>query len=138
MVSKRYIQFSKAKFEYELVRIKQSCEMQGWHCVTALVEYDMGMTSWEYIYAFPTRNINVKIVIYSSVDMRTGKVRDKGNDAVRVVYRITNSKGEVYYKHIKKHLRIDTLFNNLETTIWNADCDCFNIKMDDNDCLRYK
>jgi hypothetical protein len=76
--------------------------------------------TWEYIYEVSTRNPSVKIIIFSSVDKRTEKTRDNGDDRVRLIMRWTNRKGEHVYKRLARHNRIDTLFNNVKSTLLNA------------------
>jgi replicative superfamily II helicase len=40
----------------------------------------------EYVYAMGTKNENVDVRVYSTVDIRTNQTRDKGADAIRVVF----------------------------------------------------
>ena len=42
--------------------------------------------SKEIIYSIGTSNENINIRVYSTVDIRTGQTRDKGKDAIRVVF----------------------------------------------------
>ena len=42
--------------------------------------------SKEIIYSIGTSNQNINIRIYSTVDIRTGQTRDKGKDAIRIVF----------------------------------------------------
>lgn len=131
---KRYMQFSKKKFEFELINIRKACHLYGWEEVSEQIDEENSneMKSWEYIYAFPTRNKNVKILIYSSIDKRTDMCREHGSDAVRLVYRWEAEDG-IWYRSIGKHLRINTLFENLEVSVWNAECDCFEVTKTDDE-----
>lgn len=105
--------FTKAKFEYELSRIRRENNLSCWKDVTN--EFS---NSLEYIYSIPLEIGGLSILIFSSVDVRTDTTRDNGSDAVRVVYRWKTKNGDLY-KHISKHTRIDTLFLNLEKSIMN-------------------
>ena len=105
--------FTKAKFEYELSRIRRENNLSCWKDVTN--EFP---NSLEYIYSIPLEIGGLSILIFSSVDVRTDTTRDNGSDAVRVVYRWKTKNGDLY-KHISKHTRIDTLFLNLEKSIMN-------------------
>lgn len=105
--------FTKAKFEYELSRIRRENNLSCWKDVTN--EFP---DSLEYIYSIPLEIGGLSILIFSSVDVRTDTTRDNGSDAVRVVYRWKTKNGDLY-KHISKHTRIDTLFLNLEKSIMN-------------------
>ena len=40
----------------------------------------------EFVYQIDTKNENVNVRIYSTVDKRSGQTRDKGADAIRIVY----------------------------------------------------
>lgn len=105
--------FSKAKFEYELSRIRRENNLDCWKDVT--FEYP---NSWEYIYSIPLNVGGLSILIFSSVDIVSGFTRDIGSDAVRVVYRWKTKNG-ILYHHVSTHKRIDTLFLNLEKSIMN-------------------
>lgn len=106
--------FTKAKFEYELSRIRRENNLPCWKNVT-----DEFPDSLEYIYSFPLDGIGgLSILIFSSVDVRTDATRDNGSDAVRIVYRWITKNGDLY-RHISKHTRIDTLFLNIEKSIMN-------------------
>jgi len=88
-----------------------------------------GNKTWEKIFAISTKNKAVDIIVYSSIDMRTHEVREKGGDAVRLVM-AWHTKNGTFYKHIAKHLRIKTLFDNLKETILTTQANVFalNIK----------
>lgn len=130
-----YKTFSKAQFESELKYIVAKNRLGVWNFaeITAEVAEHAARANqrpipiYEYIYKVPTKSPVVDLLVYSSVDRNTGKTRDYGSDAVRVVMRWTFAKkhpdGSVIvhrlYRKIHKHLRIDTLFANLEATIMN-------------------
>lgn len=126
----RFKTYTKAQFERELIIIRAENKLKGWRDVTEELEAETGETYWEHVYCFPTYNKDLDILIYSSVDRRTGVTREKGSDAVRVIYRL-REEGEVFYRKIHKHLRIDTLFENLDVTIHNANFDCWEVVKED-------
>lgn len=112
-----FIRYSRKQFERELIRIRTSNYLLSWSEITQTFNQKHGEPeSLEYIYSFPTKNRSVQILIFSSVDTRTGRNRDKDTDAVRVIYEWGTRKGLIY-KKIRKHLRINTLFTNLERTV---------------------
>jgi hypothetical protein len=75
--------------------------------------------TWEHIYEVTTKNPSVKIIIFSSVDMRTGCTRENGTDRVRIVMQWTTKNG-VVYKRIARHNRLATLFENVKSTLLNV------------------
>lgn len=117
-----YKRYSKKQFEYFLRGL--------------LIENKLGFLSdvtnqhksWEYIYEVTTRNRAVSIIIFSSVDMRTNKTRDNGNDRVRIIMRWKTKKGDVY-KRIARHNRLETLFDNVKSTLLNLNV--FNLNYED-------
>lgn len=111
-----YRVFSKAQFEYELKGILARNRLGVWNFAEITSEISSIIPINEYVYSLPTRNPSVQIILFSSVDSRTGKTREKGSDAVRVVLRWKTRSGNVY-KRIGKHLRVETLFANMERTI---------------------
>ncbi len=112
-----FIKYSQNKFERELIRIRINNGLLSWKEITESFNQKHGEPiSLEHIYSFPTRNRFVQIVIFSSVDTRNHQSRNKNTDAVRVIYEWSTRKGPIY-KRIDKHLRINTLFINLEKTI---------------------
>jgi hypothetical protein len=70
----------------------------------------------ERVYCIPTYNRAVTIIVYSSVDIRTNKVREHGADRVRVVYRWKTRNGMLYRKGAW-HNRVEGLFSNLCETV---------------------
>lgn len=82
--------------------------------------------TWEYMYKISTKNKSVDVIVFSSVDIRTGKTRKKGSDCVRLVLR-WNTKNGYIYKKLAKHYRLDTLIQNMEKTIKHAHDNVFNL-----------
>jgi hypothetical protein len=82
--------------------------------------------TWEHVYKISTKNKSVDIIVFSSVDVRTGKTREKGTDCVRLVLRWTTKYGEIY-KKLGKHYRLETLFDNMEKTVREAQNSVFNL-----------
>ena len=115
MSKKLYQAYSKAKFEYQLRGISWKVRSKGILDVTEDLKRN-GITVKEHVYLMQTHRDNVAILIYSSLDVRTGRTRENGTDAVRVVVTVKTPQGR-YYKAVKKHLRLQTLFDNLEKTL---------------------
>lgn len=82
--------------------------------------------TWERIYEIPTQNKAVSIVVFSSVDLRTNQTREKGKDAVRIVLKWKTKNGDMY-KRVAKHLRIETLFDNLKRSLKEAKSQIFKL-----------
>lgn len=108
--------YSKKKFEYELSRIRKENGIGGWIDITERVAELSDGEIYEYVYAIPTNINKLNVVIYSSVDFETDVTREIGSDAVRVIL-LWETKNGILVNHVKKHLRIETLFSNLERTI---------------------
>jgi len=115
---KTYIQFSKKQFERMLWMIKSDLSLNCYikDVTDEFQEFDQ-TPIWEIIYAIPTYHPRIRLLVFSSIDRHTNKVRSKGQDAVRFVTESTLSTGEKRYTHIKKHLRIQTLDQNMKATI---------------------
>lgn len=113
-----YKKFSKAKFEFELCRIKKAYPnlIYGWKNVTEELNNISKIEHHEYVYRLICQGF-VNVLIYSSVDVRTDCTRDIGSDAVRLVLQKRNYNGSSSYCHLKKHLRVETLFDNIEKTL---------------------
>lgn len=105
-----YINFSQKKFEYELKKILIENKLGFLTNITD--QYESG----EQIYCISTKNKSVSIILFSSMSLKTSSVRKKGEDAVRIVIKWTTKNG-VVYKRVCKHLRINTLFDNIEKTL---------------------
>jgi len=72
-----FVTITKAEFEEMLTAINPAMD---------LVSGNEDMKCWEYVYEMPTPKANVGVRIYSTVDKRSGHTRDKGEDAIRVVF----------------------------------------------------
>lgn len=118
-----YKSYSKKQFEYFLRGVLIENRLGFMNDVTA-----SSKNSWEYIYEITTRNRAVTLIVFSSVDMRTNKTRDNGLDRVRIVMRWKTKNGD-RFKRVARHNRLDTLFNNVKSTL--LDSNCFNLKWND-------
>lgn len=117
----RYYQFSRKHFEFGMREFLISKKLGFMQEITEQYLSE-GNETWERIYTVSTKNKSVDILIFSSVDMRTNHVREHGDDAVRLVLRWKTKNG-YRYKKLAKHLRITTMFQNIEKTIAKAqDC----------------
>jgi hypothetical protein len=123
---RQYYQFGKKHFEFNVREFLITNKLGFLKDITEQYIVDGGNT-WERIYTISTTNKSVEIMVFSSIDMRTNFVRDNGEDAVRLVLRWKTKNGYVY-KKLAKHLRINTLFNNMHKTIQNAQNSVFNLK----------
>lgn len=115
MTKKLYKSYTKKQFEYLLRGVAWKVRSKGMLDVTEDLQRN-GVTINEHVYLLKTHRENVAILIYSSVDVGTAKTRDNGADAVRVVVTVKTAQGR-YYKAVKKHLRLETLFDNLHKTL---------------------
>ena len=122
---RKYYKYSKKQFEYEMRNLLIKYKMGFFSEITD--EYiKEGNSTWERIYKITTKNPSVDILLFSSIDIRTDKVRDHAQDAVRLVLRWKTKNGYVY-KRIAKHLRIGTLFDNIHKSIKKAQEQVFNL-----------
>ena len=122
---KKYFRFHRNQFEYYLNAISITYGLNRFVDVTdELNEEDY---IGERVYKIPTKNKSVDFIIYSAVDVKTDRMREKDNDAVRIVMRWKTKNGYMY-KSISKHLRIKTLFVNIRKSILNASCEIFDLK----------
>ena len=128
-MTKQYKRYTKAQFERELILIRQEGKLRGWGDITQQLESESRQALWEFVYCFPTYNKDLDLVVYSSVDRRSGATREKGSDAVRVIYRLRVG-GSVWYKKLKKHYRLETLFKNLQSTLIEGNKDCYKLTRD--------
>ena len=122
----RYVQFTKKQFESTMLKISEAYHLAFPYDVTKEVEKTANMKIEEYVYALPTKNPSVKILIYSSVSRKTNAMRNNGSDAVRVVMKWTTKNGD-RYKFLAKHLRIKTLFVNIRKTLVAANENIFSL-----------
>jgi hypothetical protein len=116
----QYRQYSKAKFDYEL----RSLLIRNRAGFVTEIEHG---ESWEHIYQITTKNPAINIIMFTSIDKRTGKTRNNGADRVRLVMAWTNRSGQTSYKRLARHNRIHTLFSNIESTLLNAKV--FNVEL---------
>ncbi len=86
-----------------------------------------GNQTFEKIYKLKSKNPAVEVLLYSSIDVNENSVRNRGNDAVRVVLCWNTKKGK-RYKRVAKHYRLETLFKNLENTLLGLREEVFNLK----------
>lgn len=115
-MKKQYVSFSKKKFEYELFQMKKKLKFSTYLNITDDLIRNNIHTK-EYVYLIRTGRKDTNILIYSSVDTRIDRMRELGTDAVRVVLVRKRSDGERFYKKVKTHQRINTLFNNLTKSV---------------------
>jgi hypothetical protein len=111
----KYYKFSKKHFEFELKGILIKNKLGFMEDITEQWREE-GNVTWERIYKISTKNKSLDIIMFSSVDINTNSVRDIGSDAVRIILAWKTKNGTVY-KHIAKHLRITTLFDNIKKTL---------------------
>lgn len=121
---KRFYQYGKKHFEFELRRLLFKNKIGSMEEITE--EFLKESYTEECIYKIKTKNPSVSIIVFSSVDVKTNFTRDLGADAVRIVMEWKTKNGFVY-KKIGKHLRIDTLFNNVEKSLLKAKAEIFNL-----------
>jgi len=124
-MSSKYYQFSEKHFIYELKGILIRNKAGFMEDITDEWIKE-GNEIWERVYKISTRNKSVDIILFSSVDMRTHKVRENGGDAVRVILRWRTKNGN-FYKRVAKHYRLNTLFKNLEETLLTTKENVFNL-----------
>ena len=121
---KRFYQYGKKHFEFELRRLLFKNKMGSMEEITE--DFSRENYTEERIYKIKTKNPSVSIIVFSSVDIKTNFTRDIGADAVRIVLEWKTKNGFVY-KKVGKHLRIDTLFNNVEKSLLKAKNEIFNL-----------
>jgi hypothetical protein len=121
-----YYRFSKEHFEYKLKDMLFKHNAGFMEDITWNWRKE-GNVTWERIYKISTKNRAVDIIVFSSIDISTGRARDVGGDAVRLVLRWKTTNGNLY-KRLAKHYRVDTLFDNLKETVLDAQANVFNLK----------
>lgn len=124
--------YSLSKYiEYNLENIyidfeKEIIKELSWFFGDITEDFKKENDTWERIYEIPTQNKAVSIVVFSSVDLRTNPTREKGKDAVRIVLKWKTKNGDMY-KRVAKHLRIETLFDNLKRSLKEAKSQIFKL-----------
>lgn len=121
---KSYYKFSQKHFEYGVREFLIKNKLGFMSEITE--EFQKENVTKERIYKITTKNPSVDIIVFSSVDVRTKSVRDHSADAVRLVLRWKTKNGYVY-KKLAKHLRIETLFNNMKKSVEKAQCVVFKL-----------
>lgn len=114
----KYKQYWKSEFQAALTSICNRGVIKSWEEVSTAIQSDE-ITINEFVYRINLRHPSAAIIIFSSVDKATERTRDIGSDAVRIIYE-WNTKNGIIYSRIKKRLRIDTLFENIQESIDGA------------------
>lgn len=123
---RKYCKYSKKHFEFGIRNFLIENKL-GFFSEITQEFLDEGNETWERIYKISTKNPSLDIILFSSVDIRTDSVRESSEDAVRLVLRWKTKNGYVY-KKLAKHLRIKTLFENIEKSVRKAQGESFNLK----------
>lgn len=120
----KYRKFTQKQFEYLTRNFLMEEKLGFFKDITE--EYQQENYTWERIYSISTKNKAVDIMVFSSIDIRSGAVREKDSDAVRLVMRWKTKYG-YRYKKLAKHLRVVGLFDNMRLTIRKANDEVFNL-----------
>jgi hypothetical protein len=107
-----YYEYTREEFESKL---KEIVELHGYQ----IGDFTDKIKSVERVYEVTTKNPKVRMLIYSSLGVNGQTCADVGGDAVRVNF-YCKHKGKYFYKKFKKHQRIQTIFKNLEKTLFDA------------------
>lgn len=116
----KYTRYTKAQFVHTMRKMADAYHL------AYIGNFVPETETYEYVYKMKTKNPAVDILIYSAVDKRTNKMRDNGKDAVRLVMRWQTKNGYIY-KHLAKHLRIETLFVNIRKTLMDSVSNVFHL-----------
>lgn len=122
---REYYKFSRKHFEYGIRKFLIENKL-GYLSDITQEFLNEGNNTCERIYKITTKNPSVDIILFSSLTIKNDSVRDNSTDAVRLVVRWKTKNGFVY-KRLAKHLRIKTLFDNVEKTISKAQKESFNL-----------
>lgn len=114
----KYKQYWKSEFQAGLSTICNKGLLKSWEEVSDEIQSDE-ININEFVYRIKLRHPSAAIIIFSSVDKSTERTRDLGSDAVRIIYE-WNTKNGIIYSRIKKRLRIDTLFENIQESVDGA------------------
>jgi hypothetical protein len=109
-----YVKRSKDEFEVHLACIVNT---YGGAIRDLTDAYHARKGSWERVYELTTSHPGVRLLVFSSIDIRTGEFRECGGDAVRIDRWMKTAKGNIGYRKVKTHPRIGTLFFNMEKTV---------------------
>jgi hypothetical protein len=113
-------EFSGSQFESQLNRIIYPSWAED---ITIELQLS-GNPTMERIYKIPTKNGSVKIIIFSSVDVRTNATRENGQDRVRLVMQWKTCNG-YRYRHLDRRNRTEELFKNISKSIDKAKTEVF-------------
>jgi hypothetical protein len=118
MNNKRYKKYWKSGFQKNLSTFARTGVMNGWDEIsTELENNDIPIN--EYVYRVKLKCNYASIIIYSSVDKITDETREKGCDAVRIIYEWKTKNGKIYCK-IATRKRIKKLFENIKISVVEA------------------
>lgn len=115
---KKYKQYTKNEFQSALSAMRNRNGIRNWVEVSDEIQSE-GVTINEYVYRLKTWHKSASIIIFSSVDKRSILSRKKGSDAVRIIFEWKTTNGTKYCR-IKTRYRIDTLFENIEESVFDA------------------
>ena len=68
----------------------------------------------ELVFSLPTRQPGARVLVYSSIDAATGRMRAKDSDRVRLVLRVQRGDEPPLHFHIGQCNRVENLFENLQ------------------------
>lgn len=118
---KKYKSFTKSQFEFYLIQNKSKiAHLKGWREISDEISEDIQIN--EYVYEYKTTNSVGFVMVFSSIGKDDGKAREKGEDAVRLVYR-WNIKGCSKYHAIATKYRVKRFFTNFKEVLGNTEKD---------------
>ena len=117
-----YQAFSRKKFEYELLSLKNLGLIKSYGDATDKWVGISGKYIFEVVYELTLEsNPFMRIVVYSTIqrdNSQKNKTRDKAEDSVKVLLS-WRMKEKLYLKSIKKLYRVETFFDNFKECITN-------------------
>lgn len=113
-VNKLFMGFDRIEFERKLKGIQYMLDLNDFIDVTESLSVN-GKVMLERIYECDMGNQFIRI--YSTVDIRTDCTREVGNDKVKILSVIKNNDGSEKYHLLGKHLRINSLFDNMKKSL---------------------
>lgn len=131
MMSSKFVNRWKSEFWKELKRMVKS--IYGLIYIRNITEEwnNNERETWEYVYAIYTKNSDVIILVWSSLDIMTDRFRPCGSDAVRiVVYKREN--GVIKKALPSRRNRVENLFPHMEETLKKI---ASNLRNPDGICL---